>query len=79
MNWLWKKLGLAEFVKELVKDIVFNSLVHELQQGKFYLIVLPEDLIEPSQVTRVHRFLEERGIECLIAAANSVQLVELGD
>lgn len=79
MNWLWRKLGLDGFVEDLVRDIVFNSLVHELQQDKFYLIVLPEGLIEPPQVTRIHRFLEKRGIECLIAAADSVHLVELGD
>jgi hypothetical protein len=79
MRWIWRKLGLVKLVKDLVRDIVLNSMVYELKREHFYLIVLPGELLTNAQVDQIQKFLESHDVECLLAAADRVQLVELGD
>lgn len=80
---LLKLLGLDKYidkyVEELLEDMVSKSVVCELKPNHFYVIVLPDGIIPPERVNQVHQFLEDRGIECLLATANKVSLLELGD
>ena len=75
MRWLWKVLGFDD----LVREMLIESVLYELRPDRFYLIVLPEGILSPPQIDRVREFLNSRGIECLVAAADRLKVIELGE